>query len=84
MNSSLRAAHWTKTEISALFDLPFLDLVAQANAVHRDFHQANHVQLATLLSIKTGGCVEDCGYCNQSAHHGTGLKASKLLDSGTV
>lgn len=84
MNTSPPAAHWTKTEISALFDLPFLDLVAQANAVHRNFHQANHVQLATLLSIKTGGCVEDCGYCAQSVHHGTGLKASKLLDSGTV
>jgi biotin synthase len=71
---------WTRDEIAALFDLPFLDLVAHANAVHRENHPANEVQLSTLLSIKTGGCIEDCGYCSQSAHHDTGLKATKLME----
>jgi biotin synthase len=71
-------------DIAALFDLPFLDLVARAQAVHRDCHPANQVQLSTLLSIKTGGCAEDCGYCSQSAFSESGLKASKLMDVDTV
>ena len=71
---------WTREEIANLFDLPFLDLVAQARDVHVRHHPENEVQLSTLLSIKTGGCVEDCGYCNQSAHAETGLKATKLMD----
>lgn len=75
---------WTRDEIAALFDLPFLDLVFQAAEVHRAHHPRNRVQRSTLLSIKTGGCVEDCGYCNQSAHAETGLKATKLMDPRAV
>jgi biotin synthase len=75
---------WTRAEIRALFDLPLLDLLYEAQTVHRAHHRANQIQLSTLLSIKTGGCPEDCGYCSQSAHHRTGLQASKLMDSDEV
>ena len=75
---------WTRAEISALFDLPFMDLVYEAQTIHRANHPRNEVQLSTLLSIKTGGCPEDCGYCNQSVHAETGLKATKLMDVRTV
>ena len=71
---------WTREEIAALFDLPFMDLVYEAQTIHRAQHPHNEVQLSTLLSIKTGGCPEDCGYCNQSVHAETGLKATKLMD----
>jgi len=70
---------WTRAEIAALFDLPFNDLLWQAQGVHRAYHDANAVQLSTLLSIKTGGCAENCGYCSQSASNETGLKAEKLM-----
>ena len=60
---------WTVDEIVALHDLPLLDLIAQANAIHRRYHDVNNVQKAALMSIKTGGCPEDCSYCPQSAHH---------------
>jgi len=75
---------WTRGEIATLFELPFNDLLWQAQAVHREHHQANAIQLSTLLSIKTGGCPEDCGYCNQSVHAETGLKATKLMDVRAV
>jgi biotin synthase len=75
---------WTREEIAALFDLPFGELVFQAQTVHRANHAPNEVQLSTLLSIKTGGCPEDCGYCNQSTHAETGLKATKLMDVRAV
>ncbi|HET8611992.1 MAG TPA: biotin synthase BioB [Sphingomonas sp.] len=75
---------WTRGEIAELFDLPFLDLVARAHDVHVRHHPENEVQLSTLLSIKTGGCAEDCGYCSQSAHAETGLKAEKLMDADAV
>ncbi len=75
---------WTREEIRALFDLPFPELMFRAQCVHRAFFDPSKVQLSTLLSIKTGGCPEDCGYCPQSAHHDTGLKASKLLDRDSV
>ncbi|TWB27020.1 MULTISPECIES: biotin synthase BioB [Nitrospirillum] len=71
---------WTRAEIQALFDLPFTELVFRAAAVHRRRFDPTQVQISTLLSIKTGGCPEDCGYCSQSAHHETGLKASKLIE----
>jgi biotin synthase len=71
---------WTRDEVAALFDLPFTELVFRAAEVHRAHHAAGEVQLCTLLSIKTGGCPEDCGYCSQSAHADTGLKATKLMD----
>ena len=67
---------WTVVEIQQLLEMPLLDLVYQAQTVHRA-HQDNSVQLASLLSIKTGGCPEDCGYCPQSAHHGKGTGVAK-------
>jgi biotin synthase len=75
---------WTKAEIAALFDLPFTELVFRAAQVHRQNFASDEVQISTLLSIKTGGCPEDCGYCSQSATHETGLKASKLMDIQAV
>ena len=62
--------HWTTEALVALFELPFSDLLFRAHQVHRRNHEPNAVQLSTLLSIKTGGCSEDCGYCSQSARHG--------------
>ena len=75
---------WTRPEIAALFDLPFTELVFRAAEVHRAHHPANEVQLSTLLSIKTGGCVEDCGYCSQSVKSDSGVKATKLLGVSEV
>ncbi|MEJ6000778.1 biotin synthase BioB [Paucibacter soli] len=74
-----QAKPWTVNEVAALFELPFNDLLFRAQQVHRENFDANAVQLSTLLSIKTGGCEEDCAYCPQSAHFDTGLKAEKLL-----
>jgi biotin synthase len=71
---------WTREEIAGLFDLPFTELVFRAAEVHRAHHRAGEVQLCTLLSIKTGGCVEDCGYCSQSVHADSGVEATKLMD----
>jgi len=73
------AARWQLAEVEALYALPFMDLVFRAQQVHREHFDANEVQLSTLLSIKTGGCAEDCGYCPQSAHFETGVEASKLM-----
>jgi biotin synthase len=70
---------WTKAEIAALFGLPFMELVFRAASVHRQSFDPSEVQLSQLLSVKTGGCAENCGYCSQSAHFDTGLKASKLM-----
>src|SRR5512144_1740146 len=75
---------WKREEIADLFNLPFTELVFRAAEIHRANHAADQVQLCTLLSIKTGGCPEDCGYCSQSAHAKTGLKAEKLLDVDAV
>ena len=71
---------WTRAEALGLYDLPFMDLLFRAQCVHRASFDPNTVQRSRLLSIKTGGCAEDCGYCSQSAHHKTGLKASKLME----
>jgi biotin synthase len=70
---------WTRDEIAIIFDRPFNDLLFDAQGVHRAHHRANHVQQSTLLSIKTGGCSENCGYCSQSAHFSTGLRAGKMM-----
>ena len=75
---------WSVEQIEALLNLPFTDLLWQAQKVHRAHHDANEVELATLLSVKTGGCPEDCGYCPQSVHYDTGVKAEKLMESGAV
>lgn len=70
--------------VAALFDLPFNDLVFQAQTVHRQHFDANKVQLSTLLSVKTGGCSEDCGYCSQSARYETGLEKEVLMSTEDV
>ena len=76
--------NWSRESVEALFALPFMDLILQAQTVHRENHAPNAVQMSQLLSIKTGGCAEDCGYCNQSAHFETGLKAEKLIGMNAV
>jgi biotin synthase len=75
---------WTLPEVEALFALPFTELVFQAASVHRRWFDPAEVQRSQLLSVKTGGCAEDCGYCSQSAHFDTGLAASKLMQVDAV
>jgi len=75
---------WTLSEVEALFETPFTELVFDAAAVHRRWFDPAELQISQLLSIKTGGCQEDCGYCAQSQHFKTGVAASKLLDYETV
>ncbi len=70
---------WTREEVRALFALPFPELIFRAAAVHREHFDPTEVQISTLLSIKTGGCPEDCAYCPQSAQYDTGVKAEKLM-----
>jgi len=72
-------SRWTRAAVEALFELPFNDLLYRAQSVHRRHHDANAVQLSTLLSIKTGGCPEDCAYCPQSARYSTGVENEPLL-----
>ena len=72
--------HWTAAEARAIHDLPFMELLFQAQTVHRQHFDPNRVQLSRLLSIKTGGCPEDCTYCSQSARYDSGLSASKLME----
>ncbi len=77
-----RDAAWTTDAVAALFELPFMDLLHRAQEVHRQHHNPHAIQRSTLLSIKTGGCSEDCGYCSQSARREgqTGLEREKLLE----
>jgi biotin synthase len=75
---------WTREEVRALFALPFTDMVFRAAQVHRQYFDPTEVQISTLLSIKTGGCPEDCGYCSQSAKFDTGVKAEKLMSLEAV
>jgi len=75
---------WTREDVQALFALPFNDLLFRAHSLHRRYFDANRVQLSTLLSIKTGACPEDCGYCPQSVRYETGLKKEPLLDVDAV
>jgi len=75
---------WTRAEIAALFELPFTELVFRAGQVHRAWFDPAEIQLSQLLSIKTGGCAENCGYCSQSASFDTGLAATKLMDAEAV
>lgn len=70
---------WQTSDAEALFDLPFMDLVFRAQELHRRHFDANEVQMSNLLSIKTGGCPEDCGYCPQSSHHHANVAADKLM-----
>jgi biotin synthase len=78
-NFSSMRTYWTHREISSIYHQPLLDLLLQAQKTHRDCHPANKVQLCRLLSIKTGGCPEDCGYCPQSAHHEAGVERQQLM-----
>jgi biotin synthase len=75
---------WRLDEIEALYDMPFNDLLFRAQSVHREHFDPNAVQVSTLLSIKTGGCPEDCGYCPQSVHHEASVPAEKLMDVDAV
>jgi biotin synthase len=75
---------WTRQEIGALFDLPFPELMFRAQTAHRQYFDPTEVQISTLLSIKTGGCPEDCAYCPQSARYDTGVRAEKLMALETV
>jgi biotin synthase len=75
---------WTREEIGALFDLPFPELMFRAQTAHRQHFDPTEVQISTLLSIKTGGCPEDCAYCPQSARYDTGVRAEKLMALETV
>ena len=84
VGSGLPRNDWTREEVRALFALPFPELIFRAAQVHRDNFDPSEVQISTLLSIKTGGCPEDCAYCPQSAKFETGVKAEKLLDLEAV
>ena len=75
---------WTREEVRALFALPFPELIFHAQRVHRQHFDPTEVQMSTLISIKTGGCPEDCAYCPQSVHYDTGVKAEKLMRVDTV
>src|SRR5258707_2102889 len=75
---------WTRDEVSKTFHRPLLDLLCQAQSTHREFHHANEVQMCRLLSIKTGGCPEDCAYCPQSARYQTGVERQGLLQRDEV
>jgi len=79
-----RPPRWTVAAIADLFSLPFADLLFQAQQAHRAYHAANAIQLSTLISIKTGGCPEDCGYCPQAARYHTGVDNDAMLDIDTV
>jgi biotin synthase len=78
MTSDIRY-DWTREDVAALFALPFNELVFRAASLHRKYFDAREVQISTLLSIKTGGCPEDCAYCPQAARYHTGVKAEKLM-----
>lgn len=75
---------WTKEEIKSIYNKPLLELIYDAASIHRKFHDGSEVQVCTLLSIKTGGCPEDCAYCPQAARYHTDVNVHKLLDRDTV
>lgn len=75
---------WSISQIQMLLDLPFNDLIYRAQTIHRQFHDANEIQLSTLISVKTGGCPEDCGYCPQAARYHTGVENQAMLSLDTV
>ncbi|HEY8041154.1 MAG TPA: biotin synthase BioB [Polyangiaceae bacterium] len=84
MPSETLSPPFPSSTVRALYDRPLLSLVDEARAVHRAHHADNEVQLCTLLSVKTGGCQEDCGYCSQSSHHSTDVGPEKMLDVDEV
>ena len=84
MSDAVIRHDWTGEEVAALFALPFNTLLHRAHALHRTYHDENAVQVATLLSVKTGGCPEDCAYCPQAARYHTGVAAQKLMSLDAV
>jgi len=76
--------NWTKEEIQQIYDQPLMELIYHAASVHREYHNAAEVQVCTLLSVKTGGCPEDCSYCGQAARYHTDIKVQALLPTQTV
>ena len=76
--------HWTREEIASIYNRPILNLIYQAATVHREYHDPQEVQVCTLLSVKTGGCPEDCAYCPQAARYHTEVKVEKLMEVGEV
>ena len=82
--SATKPLIWSLDEVEMLFDLPFADLMHRAQTLHRQHHDPNRVQLSTLLSIKTGGCPEDCGYCPQAARYHTGVENEAMMDVAAV
>ncbi|MCZ8354598.1 MAG: biotin synthase BioB [Cyclobacteriaceae bacterium] len=76
--------NWTREEIEKIYNTPVLDLIYNAGTVHRQYHEASEVQVCTLLSVKTGGCPEDCAYCPQAARYHTDVKVHKLMEVGEV
>lgn len=78
------SSRWLVADVESLLDLPFNDLIFQAQMVHRQYHDANGVQLSTLLSVKTGGCSEDCAYCPQAARYHTGVENQAILSREEV
>lgn len=76
--------NWTKEEIEEIYHQPLLELIYKASTIHREWHDPTEVQISTLLSIKTGGCPEDCSYCGQAARYHTNIKVQALLPTETV
>ncbi|MCA9608773.1 MAG: biotin synthase, partial [Myxococcales bacterium] len=83
MNEPIRH-DWTVDEVRAIHDLPLTALLFRAQGVHREHHRPDAVQLCTLLSVKTGGCQEDCGYCSQSSHHHTAVDPERMMSVSEV
>src|SRR5437764_9752453 len=84
VNSAVIRHDWTRAEVRALFALPFPELIFRAQTIHRQHFDSTEVQISTLISIKTGGCPEDCAYCPQSARYETGVTAEKLMHLDAV
>ena len=83
-NKTIVRHDWTQEEIQALYEMPLMELVYKAATVHREYHNPLEIQVSTLLSIKTGGCPEDCSYCGQAARYHTDIKVQRLLPLETV
>ena len=75
---------WTRAEVAEIYNAPLMDLMYKASTVHKAFQETGEVQVCTLMSIKTGGCSEDCSYCAQSAKYNTDITVEKLLDKDKV
>ena len=79
MNNSDIKNNWTIAELQTIYDMPFNDLLWESHQLHRKYHDPNKIQISTLMSIKTGGCPEDCKYCSQSIRYDTDIKLEKTL-----